>query len=237
MTDMSPESKALLEAARAAEPRPTPADKARIKALVAAGITSLPAGAEAASAGAKSAGASGTAGASLGLKIGGAVLAAGLSVTAYFSLESEPVVAPPPKVEQEVKVEPQVPVKMEEGPEAFPPEPAPDVRRTKAPAAPKPKAPKVAPRPQPTSAALLAEEAALIKAAKKAVAGGRFDDALDLVSRHEEKFAAGELRVERRAVKAMALCGAGRPREGRAILDALDPEAPYRAGIERACEE
>lgn len=260
---LSSESKALLAAARAAEPRPTAADKARVKALVAAGIAGFPGVAEAASAGAKSAG-GGAAGASLGLKIGGLLLAAGVGVTAYLSLSGPgpersegPRAGPPPRIErpreredadakgdpgpgrgsareleQKVSVDPQVPVTRGE-----PPEPAPvrSVRR-KAPPTVKTKEAESQRRPRPSPAARLAEEAALIKAAKKALASGQPEEALERLARHEKRFPAGELRTERRAVQAMALCQAGRVAEGRAILDALDPDAPYRAGIERACE-
>lgn len=89
MNDLGPDALALLESARDAHD-PTPGDKARVRALLAASIAALPATAEAASsASAPSAAAGGSALAKVGLAI---VAAAGLAVVGtglYLSSSDE----------------------------------------------------------------------------------------------------------------------------------------------------
>jgi len=58
-------------------------------------------------------------------------------------------------------------------------------------------------------------EVLLIDAANRALSAGRHGQALGVLAEHAERFPAGELREERRALRVLALCGAGRLEEGR----------------------
>jgi hypothetical protein len=75
-------------------------------------------------------------------------------------------------------------------------------------------------------ASRLAEEAALIRAAKTALRAGDREGALARVRAHAERFPEGELRQERIAVEAMATCN-----------EALLPEdSAYRAAVRSSCK-
>lgn len=84
------------------------------------------------------------------------------------------------------------------------------------------------PRPRPTTAAAapasaddLASETALLAKAHGALGAGRYDDALAVTSEHARRFPKGSLSTERQAIRAIALCAAGRKPEGRAEAGSL----------------
>ena len=72
-------------------------------------------------------------------------------------------------------------------------------------------------RPRPdANASRLAAEAALLQAAQTALASGAPAAALLQLEQHAREFPAGALAQEREALRVVALCAAGREREGRA---------------------
>ena len=105
------------------------------------------------------------------------------------------------------------------------PEPA---RSAKPP--PEPKAP--APSPQDA----LAQEVALLSRATSDLRAGRAAAALKLLDEHQRKFANGKLAVERRAVRAQALCTLKRVSEGRAELAQLAPQSPAAGRAKQLCD-
>lgn len=78
----------------------------------------------------------------------------------------------------------------------------------------------------------LAAELALIEDARRALAEGRPERALELARRHARRHAAGALAEERHAVEALALCELGRPR-GRGVADRFLREYPRSTHIDR----
>jgi hypothetical protein len=82
----------------------------------------------------------------------------------------------------------------------------------------------------------LAQEVALMSRATSALKAGRADEALRLLSAHQQRFASGVLKQERQAAKAQALCLLGRPREGRAELANLAPGSPTAASARAVCD-
>ena len=90
-------------------------------------------------------------------------------------------------------------------------------------------------REDPTSAATLAAELKLIRAARAAPP----EQALELLDRHARDFPAGELLSEREALRAVSLCGLGRDADAaqaRAKLERLDPGPLLRDKVRKACE-
>jgi type IV secretory pathway VirB10-like protein len=81
-------------------------------------------------------------------------------------------------------------------------------------------------------------EAALVERAHRALDDDDFDTVIALAGEHTRRFAEGVLALEVGALRALALCGAGRREQGRgeAIVFLRDhPRAPYRDRIRRAC--
>lgn len=112
-------------------------------------------------------------------------------------------------------------------------------------AKPSPRAPAHAPAAAPptvgaeTPADLLAEEVALLGAAREALDAGRPDDALASLRRHATRFAKGQLTAEREAYRAIAECergdlAVGRPRS-RAFLRA-HASSPLAARVRTSCD-
>jgi hypothetical protein len=84
----------------------------------------------------------------------------------------------------------------------------------------------------------LAEEVALLNAARRELAGGHGAQALALVERHARRFPDGALRQERTAAKVLALCELGRVESAAALARALlaaAPESPLRQRLEQSC--
>jgi hypothetical protein len=59
---------------------------------------------------------------------------------------------------------------------------------------------------------------------------------LNALDEHQRKFPNGVLNVERRAVKAQALCSLKRVSEGRAVLARLEPHSPAAARAKQLCD-
>jgi len=86
----------------------------------------------------------------------------------------------------------------------------------------------------------LREEASLIARAQAALVEGDPAGALTLLDQHRESFPTGVMQLERRALRAVALCQAGRRSEGLALAEALlaaSPDAPHRQRIASACRQ
>jgi hypothetical protein len=82
----------------------------------------------------------------------------------------------------------------------------------------------------------LAQEVALLTRASSDVRAGRAGTALRLLDEHQRRFPSGVLVVERRAVKAQALCSLKRVSEGRAELAQLDPRSPAAGRAKQLCD-
>lgn len=127
--------------------------------------------------------------------------------------------------------------------EVKPPEAPPiaaPVMETQTPAAPEPaRSAKALPEPkapaQPAHDAL-AKEVALLSRATSDLRAGRAGAALKLLDEHQRKFPNGMLVVERRAVRAQALCVMKRVSEGRAELAQLAPQSPAAGRAKQLCD-
>jgi len=126
-----------------------------------------------------------------------------------------------------------------EAPEALPTI-APPVEAQLPPGLPEP-ARSVKPQPEPKAAAqpahdALAKEVALLSRATSDLRAGRAAAALKLLDEHQRKFPNGMLVVERRAVRAQALCSLKRVSEGRAELAQLAPQSPAAGRAKQLCD-
>jgi hypothetical protein len=113
----------------------------------------------------------------------------------------------------------------------------PDRRR----AAPEPEPePAPAPAPAPTLGSTLAEENQLLAQARAALIDGRPEQALTRLADHARRFPDGVLTEERQALRAVALCEAGRDADGDAAARSFLREHPQAALAQRvrsACLE
>jgi hypothetical protein len=85
----------------------------------------------------------------------------------------------------------------------------------------------------------LAEELRLMRAASTALAANDIQRTLDLLSQHAERFPAGALREERRALRVISLCEQGRSHFALAERDEFlssSPRSPLTARVREACE-
>ena len=82
----------------------------------------------------------------------------------------------------------------------------------------------------------LAQEVALLSRATSDLRAGRAANALKLLDEHQRKFPNGVLGVERRAVRAQALCTLKRVGEGRAELAHLAPQSPAAGRAKQLCD-
>jgi hypothetical protein len=235
MSELGPESRALLDAARGAD-EPASADRDRVRARVAAAIAAgagASAGEGAASAG--SAGGSIAAG-GLVVKLALAILAVGAIATgAFFAFRGGDDDAPPAD-EPVAAVEPAAEPEPAPAPEAAPvAEPEPEVVVDPEPAK---KKPVKKPAERPPSADSLKEERAILARASAALRGGDADGALAAVAEHAKKFPKGLLVEERSATKVLGLCAAGKVAQGEKARDAfLDrwPRSVHAARVQAAC--
>ena len=100
------------------------------------------------------------------------------------------------------------------------------------------------PRAQPQQAASeasddLAEELGLLKSARSALGAGNAGEALAALDQYVARFPEGKLGFEQRALRAMALCKAGRMDEGRALSAAIaeaSPGSPLSERVAAACK-
>jgi hypothetical protein len=138
--------------------------------------------------------------------------------------------------------EPAVVAPVEAVPEIEPVDPVPEVEPVEAPAV-------VAPEPvsEPTrskrrarpEASTFGDEFALIRKAQRALAGGRANAALVALAEHERRFPKGSMNEDRLALRALALCSAGRRDEGRRaakLLERRHPRSLYAERVNEACD-
>jgi hypothetical protein len=238
MTDLSPESKALIELARG-DDEPNAVDRARVRRALGASLatglgvssaTSLAAGATAKAAGA-SAGLAGTLKIAMWVGVGMA-FGALTTTTALVALrgpaseptsvarpaprEASPMIKADPPVEEARAAEPTdtttIPLEVTSKPTTLRP-----------------------PQPSPSS---LAAEMRLLETARAALSGGDARRALTLIQEHEREFPTGSLSEERRASKVFALCELGRRAEAaRAAAEFLRtaPASPLRGRVLDSC--
>jgi len=226
MSALSPKARALIEQANA-EVRPPAGEMERLEGLLdaqlrasAASPVQQPGPSPAPPAGSWRLVTSLTVGAAL---IGGAALwlmrpNVGQSVTTPTA--STAVVVAPPSAEV-----PQVIAPVVEEPAPAVPQPTPAPKP-----APEPKA------PAPPVQDALAQEVALLSRATSDLRAGRAGSALKLLDEHQRKFPNGMLAVERRAVRAQALCTLKRVSEGRAELAQLAPQSPAAGRAKQLCD-
>ncbi|MEQ9498946.1 MAG: hypothetical protein RIT81_18850 [Deltaproteobacteria bacterium] len=208
MNQLGPDALALLDAARDAHD-PTPADKARVKLLVAASIAALPAAAEAASSASAPASAAATAGSGLAVKIGAAVLVTAGLATALYTIRS----ATP---EQDPVTPPAATAPVAQG-----------------------AATEAADAPADVDVSTLAEQAGLLAQVRVALRDGDHAAVLTHVDAYDARFPQGMLREEALAARALALCGLDRKDEAKTVaetLRVLAPRSVHLARIDAACE-
>jgi hypothetical protein len=239
MTDLSPESKALIDLARG-DDEPNAVDRARVRralgASLATGLAVSSATSVAAGATAKAAGA--TAGLAGSLKIAmwvgvGMAFGALTTTTALVALRgpaAEPtsVARPAPREASPAVIKAEPPV--QESPASEPT----DTTTIPLEVTSKPTTLR-APQPSPSS---LAAEMRLLETARAALSGGDARRALTLIQEHEREFPAGSLSEERRASKVFALCELGRRAEAaRAAAEFLRtaPASPLRGRVLDSC--
>jgi hypothetical protein len=92
------------------------------------------------------------------------------------------------------------------------------------------------PAPVQRSQDRLAQEVALLSRATSDLRAGRAGTALKSLDEHQRKFPNGMLVVERRAVRAQALCSLKRVSEGRAELSHLAPQSPAAGRAKQLCD-
>jgi hypothetical protein len=129
---------------------------------------------------------------------------------------------------------PAEPVPEEPAIEILPDEPAPAVQ-----ALPPPE-PAVAPkrRAKPAEPSTFGGEFTLIKQAQRDLGGGRADAALAVLAEHVRRFPKGSMTEDRLALRALALCKAGRHDEGRRAAKLLErrfPRSLYAERVGRDC--
>jgi hypothetical protein len=231
MTSMSPESRAIIDAARAGEDLGD-ATRARTKQrlMLAAGLA---AGATAAATEAAAATAAGAipmvSGMATAFKVGAALLfAAAVGVGAQqvaapdapvaeahggvAAIASSIAQATPPPVVDTTVVEPVGDVP-----------PAPPASEAKIPRA---------------ASSSIAEETELLARAQRALGAGNADEALALLEQHKTEHQRGALSEEREAAQVLALCGAGRVDEARVAAQrfaSAHPRSPHRVRVLAAC--
>jgi len=116
-------------------------------------------------------------------------------------------------------------------------EPAAEAQGPLAPEPPPSAKPALEPRaPAPPAQDALAQEVALLSKATSNLRAGRAAASLKLLDEHQRKFPNGMLAVERRAVRAQALCTLKRVNEGRAELSQLAPQSPAAGRAKQLCD-
>lgn len=260
MSELTPEARAIFEAARRAS-APSDADRQRIRAALAAVVGPLPTRSPLRPEGQVGATAAPSSGLGVSVKIVLALALAGGVGIGYRALrggaaQEPPSALPPPASQSQPAVSPPLPLPAEPpaapAPErlearprpamAPPPKfapmdlrrqrPAPELPRELPPERPKPAAPAAAER-------ALEEELRLLQGAQRSL---RADPSrsLELLDEHERRFPHGALREERAAARVSALCALHRDDQARreaARLLAENPESPYAARVQAPCAE
>jgi hypothetical protein len=233
MTDLSPQTRALLEDGGDVVPM-SPSHRARLRRTILAKVAAGAAVATTSTAAASTGGAFAIAekffaiGAAVGVVGGGARLAWHATHSpATVAMTASPASPPTPPAPYMPTAEQRAPAaesRAAESPLAEPRVPAipPAVKRAAAPLAAEPAPPpELAPPPAPESSAKtraalrLREEARLLRDANEALKEGAAARALDLLDEHAARFPDGVLEPERAAQRVFALCRAGRVDEAR----------------------
>lgn len=249
--DLSPESRALLGAARAADD-PSPGDRDRVRARMLAAIAAGSATTAGTTAAKAAPATSGLALAKLALIL---LAAAAVATGAYLVVRgrsggsgaraeavqatatAEPPEAGPGTATAEppeagpgtATAEPEVVVEIE--PEAAP------VKRPRKSVRPVEAAPEVVVKP--SAADSLKRERALLAKATAALRGGDPDAALAALGEHQHEFPHGVLEEERAASTVLALCATGRTAEGRKARDRFLgawPRSVHASRVGAACD-
>ena len=228
MTELSPEARALVDAARKSL-RPLVTDRARVATALSNKLSrSLPPGAHDITLLPRRA---------PWLVVGGAFIGISLMIAGgYRALSSEPAQSAPlslPAPLSAAAPAPSVPL--------VPPVTAPEVP----PAPPPPSEKKLVrnvtssakTRPRPTKAHTdFAAEVELLSRATNMLRTGSVSAALKTLDEHQQRFPRGTLRQERDLARAQALCAMGLWKEGRAQLAQLPKGTPGRARADQSCE-
>lgn len=250
MSELGPEARSLLDAARREE-RLRPGQKEAVRAAVVAALA-VPAAA-AATGGVGAAAKVGLLGSVAGRVVIGVALASSAATATWVVAGRGPPaverVAPPaasprlealpPPAQVELAPEVEVPGSEPAPPEAHPLRP----RRVRAPAA-KPElsatpAPSPAEDLRPEPSCSLRVEVMLLQKGQLALSAGRPEEALGLFLLHRERCPEGTLHEERDAGRIIALCQLGRSAEAKAEREAFlrsAPRSPHLLRIERACD-
>jgi hypothetical protein len=237
MTDLSPESKALVELARG-DDEPSPVDRARVRralgASLATGLAVTSTASLAAGAGLKAAGTSaGLAGTlkvamwvGVGMAVGALSTTTALVALRAPNADTAPAPRSAPQTAPAVTADPPA----DEAPAIAPTDTATiPLEVSSKPSGSRP------PQPSPSS---LAAEMRLLETARAALSGGDARRALTLIQEHEREFPGGSLSEERRASKVFALCELGRRGEAaRAAAEFLRtaPASPLRGRVLDSC--
>lgn len=225
MSDLSPETRALIDMARDAD-GPTHDDRARIRSAVTRRLAMGAAAGITATAAAKTA----TAGIALKLVVSAALLTVAAVVTVKPETVAPPL-PPPPVVQKVVPRARPAPAAVPKA--ARPPAPAPE-KTVEAPLPPPPK-PSAKPAPAPVDPS---EEIRAVREAHAALKSGNGDAALRILEQQSKK--PGILAEERAAARVLALCAAGRAKEARAEAGrflAIYPRSPQATRVSSACAE
>jgi len=244
MSELGREARAILEEGKHGDD-PTPEDRARTRralmAALAAGAAASAAAEGAAAAAEKTAEAAGAAKAAGGLwKLFVGIALVGAVGGGLMLRQSTPQVSLPPPAPIEAQKEEQA-ARVVEKPEVA--KPAPPVPAEPAPSA-NPMAPPAAKRPvamtkaPPTAEDTLEEETRRLREAHGALNGGDPARALELLDAQSADFASGQLREERAAARALALCKLGATdhavEEARRFLRD-NPRSPLADRVRAAC--
>lgn len=221
MSNLSPETRALLDAARAAV-RPTVADRDRIGLALRAriGDVQLPSHTQASAPVPPTPAVTGTVGwPAMSALVVGLVVAGGGLWYALSSDSTTPVATPLPSSAPPVAIAPAAePVSVRES--AHEVSPLPPVE-----------GPAATRRPSDR----LAEEVAILSRAETELHAGRYSSALRVLDEHERKFPRGTLAQERLAARIRALCGMGRTADADAALARLSPSSVHEGRTRAAC--
>jgi hypothetical protein len=238
MHELDPETRALIDLARAGDD-PTVSDRRRVLrglsvSLSAAAAVTAAAGSASAAGSATAVATSASGSVAAWLATGALVgLVASTTVVALTGPSSEAPGAssasPPgdPPAARPVRLESPEGVTAQ-GTTAAQPEPQPDPQPRRSPL----------PAAVPTAAPDLAAETALLREAQSALGRGDPLAALGALDAHAARFPAGVLTEERLGARALALCNLGRRAEGAQAASALlerSPTSPLRARIVEAC--
>lgn len=238
MSELSPRTRALLDASRAAR-NPSPQQLEHVRHSL---VAKLAAGATAVGYGATVATASAASGVGLGAKVIAVAAVAlggwgGFQWATQSSAPPAPLALPADRVPapRQAASEVAVAASAEEPAAAKPATPAEPVSpRLVAPRAGTSSAQRATPEDS------LLEEARLLGEVQKALGGGRVADALSRLSEYDARFPRGSLRVEAEAARVLALCQGGSSGPGRAAAERFlkrYPASPAASRVRQACPE